>query len=133
MTKRQKIVEVLIGFPPQLELQIYVCHRRSLRAALNPALFESDGATLIWPVHQLVRFRSHALAHVMLASGVPPTTMALASSQAAPVSAPPPMGPEGGAPPQPGGAGPLGMQMQALAGMPGQGAELPQAQPVATQ
>jgi hypothetical protein len=86
---QQKLTEAkqaLAAFPPQLELQIYNCWKRLLVTGTNPRVLDDTG-NLIWPVHVLVRFKTHTLAHKWLLG-----------NPAAPVTQP------GG--PQPGPAGP---------------------------
>jgi hypothetical protein len=77
----QQSKQALIGFPAPLELQIYNVWKRLLMNGTNMAVM--DGPNLIWPVHRLVRFKVHTLAHKMLAGG----------GQPVPGGAPPPTGP----------------------------------------
>lgn len=88
----------LIGFPGQLELQIYNVWKRLLLATGNTKLLIPQSVSLIWPLHRLVRFKAHLLGHTMIALQRPYIQQAQG-------------------PPPPGGAGLGGVnpiQMQAL-------------------
>jgi hypothetical protein len=66
---QQKLEEAKVAldaFPPQLELQIYNCWKRLLVNGPNPLVIDQQTGNLVWPVHVLVRFKTHTLAHKWL-------------------------------------------------------------------